>query len=180
VLANFLLLVTLLALWQRRHSGTHWPKDVNREWRPGAEWQCRCNDQQPNGQTATRDQARNQTDDISLAEYKQLPIDRSLNSLRRPPLGATRGYEKPTGNKQQVTSYELSIRAIRAYELRQAPQYKYKPATSWFVTRGGQKQNRRTPMYLLKSDRPLAYGVVFLRLGGGVGCFSPAIDNYID
>jgi hypothetical protein len=30
------------------------------------------------------------------------------------------------------------------------------------------------------SDRPLAYGVVFLRLGGGLGCFSPAIDNYID
>jgi hypothetical protein len=29
-------------------------------------------------------------------------------------------------------------------------------------------------------DRPLAYGVVFLRLGGGLGCFSPAIDNYID
>lgn len=30
------------------------------------------------------------------------------------------------------------------------------------------------------ADRPLAYGVVFLRLGGGLGCFSPAIDNYID
>jgi hypothetical protein len=29
-------------------------------------------------------------------------------------------------------------------------------------------------------DRPLAYGVVFLRLGGGLRCFSPAIDNYID
>jgi hypothetical protein len=32
----------------------------------------------------------------------------------------------------------------------------------------------------LIQDRPLAYGVVFLRLGGGLGCFSPAIDNYID
>ena len=32
----------------------------------------------------------------------------------------------------------------------------------------------------VSSDRPLAYGVVFLRLGGGLGCFSPAIDNYID
>ena len=32
----------------------------------------------------------------------------------------------------------------------------------------------------LAPDRPLAYGVVFLRLGGGLGCFSPAIDNYID
>jgi hypothetical protein len=31
-----------------------------------------------------------------------------------------------------------------------------------------------------RKDRPLAYGVVFLRLGGGLGCFSPAIDNYID
>jgi hypothetical protein len=30
------------------------------------------------------------------------------------------------------------------------------------------------------TDRPLAYGVMFLRLGGGLGCFSPAIDNYID
>ena len=30
------------------------------------------------------------------------------------------------------------------------------------------------------TDRPLAYGVVFLRLGGGLGCFSPAIDNYIE
>jgi hypothetical protein len=30
------------------------------------------------------------------------------------------------------------------------------------------------------ADRPLAYGVVFLRLGGGLGCFSPAIDNYIE
>jgi hypothetical protein len=30
------------------------------------------------------------------------------------------------------------------------------------------------------SDRPLAYGVAFLRLGGGLGCFSPAIDTYID
>jgi hypothetical protein len=32
----------------------------------------------------------------------------------------------------------------------------------------------------LGGDRPLAYGVVFLRLGSGLGCFSPAIDNYID
>ena len=30
------------------------------------------------------------------------------------------------------------------------------------------------------ADRPLAYGVVFLRLSGGLGCFSPAIDTYID
>jgi hypothetical protein len=36
--------------------------------------------------------------------------------------------------------------------------------------------------FLIKKmpDRPLAYGVVFLRLSGGLGCFSPAIDTYID
>jgi hypothetical protein len=45
----------------------------------------------------------------------------------------------------------------------------------------------RPPLYavgvfcdLRFTDRPLAYGVVFLRLGGGLGCFSPAIDNCID
>jgi hypothetical protein len=46
------------------------------------------------------------------------------------------------------------------------------------ITRSVYARIRRQPG--MHQDRPLAYGVVFLRLGGGLGCFSPAIDNYID